>query len=150
MLPFTRVHHLDDAMKIIARLLLTTALAMSAGCAQKDWMDRTLVTVDVTGVWTGRAYIAQAVTGLIIDVRIELVQEGSKVKGSIRPSGSIPWRNLDPSPATGPIEGTVAGDTFEFREATGHTAGRLTVSGDEMSGEMTEKTTYAVVLRRAR
>jgi hypothetical protein len=137
-------------MKAIAGLLLTTMLTLSAGCAQKDWIDRTLVTVDVTGVWTGRAYIPHAVTGLIIDVRLDLEQEGPKVKGSIRPSGSIPWRQLDPSPTEGPIEGTVAGDTFEFKEATGHTAGRLTVSGDDMTGEITEKTTYSVVLRRAR
>jgi hypothetical protein len=44
----------------------------------------------------------------------------------------------------------VAGDTFEFKEATGHTAGRLTVSGDEMIGEITEKATYSIVLRRDR
>ena len=137
-------------MKTIARLLLATLLAVSVGCAQKDWIDRTLVTVDVTGVWTGRAYIPHAVTGLIIDLRLELEQEGPKVKGSIRPSGSIPWRNLDPSPTTGPVEGTLAGDVFEFKEVTGHLAGRLTVSGDEMIGEVVEKATYAVVLRRAR
>jgi len=137
-------------MKTIARLLLATLLAVSVGCAQKDWIDRTLVTVDVTGVWTGRAYIPHAVTGLIIDLRLELEQEGPKVKGSIRPSGSIPWRNLDPSPTTGPVEGTLAGDVFEFKEVTGHLAGRLTVSGDEMIGEVVEKATYSVVLRRAR
>jgi len=122
------------------------ALVFASGCAQKDWIDRTLVTADVTGVWTGRAYIAHAVTGLIVDVRLELKQEGPKVKGTIRPSGSIPWRSLDPSPAAGPIEGTVAGDTFEFKEPAGH----LTVSGEEMTGEITEKATYEVTLRRAR
>lgn len=119
-------------------------------CVQKDWIDRTLVTVDVTGVWTGRAYIPHAVTGLIVDLRLELEQEGPKVKGSIRPSGAIPWRNLDPSPMSGPVEGTLAGDVFEFREATGHLTGRLTVSGEEMIGEVVEKATYSVVLRRAR
>ena len=137
-------------MRIVAGLLLATALAVGAGCAQTDWIDRTLVTVDVTGVWTGRAYIPHAVTGLIIDLRLELEQEGAKVKGSVRPSGSIPWRNLDPSPTSGPLEGTVAGDVFEFKEVTGHLAGRLTVSGDEMTGEVVEKATYSVVLRRAR
>jgi hypothetical protein len=129
---------------------VATALVLASGCAQKDWIDRTLVTADVTGVWTGRAYIAHAVTGLIVDVRLELKQEGPKVKGTIRPSGSIPWRSLDPSPAAGPIEGTVAGDTFEFKEPAGHTAGHLTVSGEEMTGEITEKATYEVTLRRAR
>jgi len=130
--------------------VIAAAFVFASGCAQKDWIDRTLVTVDVTGVWTGRAYIVHAVSGLIIDVRLELEQKGPKVKGTIRPSGSIPWRSLDPSPAAGPIEGTVAGDTFEFKEAAGHTTGHLTVSGEEMTGEITEKTTYAVTLRRAR
>ena len=137
-------------MRTVTRVLIAAALAFSLSCAQKDWIDRTLVTVDVTGVWTGRAYIPHAATGLIIDVRLELAQEGPKVKGSIKPSGSIPWRNLDPSPTTGSVEGAVAGDVFEFREVTGHTTGRLTVSGEEMSGEITEKATYSVVLRRAR
>ena len=140
----------SDQMRIVTGLLLATSLALCAGCARGDWIDRTLVTVDVTGIWTGRAYIPHAATGLIIDLRLELEQEGPKVKGSIRPSGSIPWRNLDPSPTAGPLGGTVAGDVFEFKEATGHLAGRLTVSGDEMIGEVVEKVTYSVVLRRAR
>ena len=105
---------------------LAAALVFATGCAQKDWIDRTLVTEDVSGVWTGKAFIAHAVTGLIVDVRLELEQQGPKVKGFIRPSGSIPWRRLDPSPATGPIEGTVAGDRFEFREVNGHITGQLT------------------------
>src|SRR6266446_4611042 len=60
-----------DQMKTIARMLLAISLALGAGCARGDWIDRTLVTVDVTGVWVGRAYIAHAVTGLIIDLRLE-------------------------------------------------------------------------------
>jgi hypothetical protein len=52
--PLARLHHLDDAMKTLAGLLLATLLTMTAGCEQKDWIDRTLITVDVTGTWTGR------------------------------------------------------------------------------------------------
>ena len=136
-------------MRTVTWVLITATLALCSGCARADWIDRTLVTVDVTGVWTGRAYIPHAVTGLIIDMRLELQQEGPKVKGSIRPSGSIPWRTLDPSPASGSLEGTVAGDVFEFKEASGHLTGRLTVGGDEMTGEVVEKATYQVLLRRA-
>ena len=33
--------------------VLGVALMLASGCAQKDWIDRTLVTVDVTGVWEG-------------------------------------------------------------------------------------------------
>jgi len=36
------------------------ALVFASGCAQKDWIDRTLVTVDVTGVWSGSLRGAQA------------------------------------------------------------------------------------------
>ena len=40
-------------MKTLAGLLLTIMVMMIASCAQKDWIDRTLVTVDVTGTWSG-------------------------------------------------------------------------------------------------
>ena len=135
-------------MRIITGLLLATSLAFGSGCARTDWIDRTLVTVDVTGVWSGKAYIPHAVTGLIVDVRLELEQQGPKVKGSIRPSGSIPWRSLGQSSTAGPIEGSVAGDVFEFRETNGHIRGQLTVSGDEMAGEIVENVTYRVEVRR--
>ena len=135
-------------MTIIAGALIAAALAFGSGCARTDWIDRTLVTVEVTGVWSGKAYIANAESGLIVDVRLELQQEGPKVKGSIRPSGSIPWGSLDRSPTAGSIEGTVAGDVLEFRETSGAIRGQLTVNGDEMTGEVVEKVTYRVMLRR--
>ena len=139
-------------MRTATRVFIAGALVFGSGCAQTDWIDRTLVTVDLAGVWSGKAYIAHAETGLLIDVRMELEQKGPKVMGSIRPSGAIPWRNVDRSPTTGSLEGTVAGDVFEFRETNGHVTGRLTVGGDgdEMSGEVVEKATYRVLLRRAR
>jgi hypothetical protein len=40
-------------MKTFADLHLATLLMMTAGCARKDWIDRTLITVDVTWTWTG-------------------------------------------------------------------------------------------------
>jgi len=135
-------------MKSFAVMLIAVALAFGSGCARTDWIDRTLVTVEVTGVWSGKAYIANAESGLIVDVRLELQQEGPKVKGSIRPSGSIPWGSLDRSPTAGSIEGTVAGDVLEFRETSGAIRGQLTVNGDEMTGEVVEKVTYRVMLRR--
>ena len=112
-------------MKSFAVMLIAVALAFGSGCARTDWIDRTLVTVEVTGVWSGKAYIANAESGLIVDVRLELQQEGPKVKGSIRPSGSIPWGSLDRSPTAGSIEGTVAGDVLEFRETSGAIRGQL-------------------------
>jgi hypothetical protein len=36
-------------MKAIVGLLVVVALVFGSGCAKQDWIDRTLVTVDVTG-----------------------------------------------------------------------------------------------------
>jgi len=36
-----------------AWLVIGVALALASGCAQSDWIDRTLVTVNVTGEWRG-------------------------------------------------------------------------------------------------
>jgi hypothetical protein len=109
-------------MKIIAGLLVAAALAFASGCAKTDWIDRTLVTVDVTGTWYGRS--AGGVGAGQRDVFLELKQEGSRVSGSMRtaPFGS------------GPIDGTVAGDVFRFKNSTGGVEGEVTVSGDEMIG----------------
>ena len=126
-------------MTITTKVLFAAVLAFGSGCARSDWIDRTLVTVDVTGAWTGKAYIPHAVTGLIVDVRLELEQQGPKVKGSIRPRGSIPWRSLDRSSTAGPIEGSVAGDVFRFKQTSGPSIavnGEMTVSGDEMTGNV--------------
>jgi hypothetical protein len=38
-------------MKTIARLILMAVLACGSGCAKSDWIQQTLVTVDVTGTW---------------------------------------------------------------------------------------------------
>ncbi len=117
-------------MRTISGLLLAMVLTMSAGCAQKDWIDRTLVTVDVTGTWYGRV---QGTGGPSPDLLLELEQQGSTVKGSMRsPTGGSPagFPRLNP----GPIEGTVAGDVFRFRQARGSVEGEMTVSGDEMNG----------------
>ena len=42
----------------------------------------------------------------------------------------------------------MAGDVFAFRETNGPIRGQLTVSGDEMAGEIVENVTYRVELRR--
>lgn len=135
-------------MKTIAGVLIAAALAFGSGCARPDWIQATLVTVDVTGVWAGKAYIPHAESGIIIDLRLELEQEGPRVKGSMRPSGSMPWRSVDQSPIAGSIDGTVAGDVFRFKETNGGIRGELTVSGDEMTGEVVERVAYVAVLRR--
>jgi hypothetical protein len=104
-------------MKIIARLLFLTALASGVGCVRTDWIDRTLVTEDVTGVW-------RAERGIELDLK----QQGPNVTGVIRVGGGTGIR--------GPIEGSMAGDTLRFKQTNGSAVGELTVSGDEMTGQI--------------
>ena len=112
-------------MKTTAGLLFATLLTMIAGCAQKDWIDRTLVTVDVTGTWYGKAG-GEGLAYPAPDLWFELKQEGPTVKGSVgRTIGS-----------GARLDGTVAGDVFRFKLSRGDTEGELTVDGDEMSGMM--------------
>jgi hypothetical protein len=60
------------------------------------------------------------------DVVFELEQKGSTVKGRMRftPRG----------PDT--LEGTVAGDVFRFKDQRGTWEGELTISGEEMAGQV--------------
>ena len=112
-------------MRIGARLLLAISLAICLGCAKQDWIDRTLVTVDVTGTWSG-ALISGGTAGTR-DVWVELEQQGSTVKGSLRVTPRGP----------SDIVGIVAGDVFRFKDRRGDWEGTLTVSGDEMEGPTT-------------
>jgi hypothetical protein len=110
-------------------LLIAATLLVGSGCAKTDWIDRTLVTVDVTGTWEGFAR-AQVPSGTF---RLELDQQGSVVKGVIQVAGGGAGR-FGATP--GPIAGTVAGDVFRFKETRGSVEGEMTVSGDEMTGQM--------------
>ena len=116
-------------MKITAgMLLMAAALATSSSCARSDWIDRTLVTVDVTGVWSG--VISNSLSS--VEVSIDLRQEEPRVEGSVKVKGMIHhWMQDIP----GPIEGTVSGDRFEFKRTSGPLRGDVTVSGDEMRGQ---------------
>jgi hypothetical protein len=131
-------------MKTIAGLLLTTLLTMSTGCARSDWIDRTLVTVDVTGTWHGNS---GGTSGGSKELVFELEQKGSKVTGFMQfPTGTsgIGYTGVKP----GPIDGTVAGDLFTFRQTNGDVKGDLTVSGDEMNGSVSLMGTRPLSLRR--
>jgi hypothetical protein len=101
------------------------ALALWSGCARPDWIQQTLVTVDVTGTWLGR--------GDSLELKLE--QQGSKVTGSIVVIGA---QYFVPR-ISGPIDGSVAGDVFRFKQTGGSDVrfeGEMTVSGDEMTGNV--------------
>ena len=117
------------------------ALMCVSGCTRPpDWIERTLVTVDVTGTWNGASSVR--VSAGYPTVWLELQQAGPKAKGSTR--ASLGGSTL----AAGPIEGTIAGDVFTFRQTNGPVTGELTVSGDEMSGEILQPLRFPIVLRR--
>jgi hypothetical protein len=115
-------------MKFIVGLLAVVTLAFGSGCAEQDWIDRTLVTVDVTGTWHGALSAPSGGVAGTFELWLELEQDGQTVKGSVR---MIPSQTVGD---VGPIVGTVAGDVFRFRGTRGNTEGELTVSGDEMNG----------------
>ena len=106
-------------------LILMGSLIIIMGCAKSNWIQSTLVTVDVTGTW-------QSTEGGFFE--LELVQQGSRVTGSLRRLGLPPWGSV-----SGTLEGTVTGDMFRFKQTTGtsNTEGDMTVVGDEMSGRVT-------------
>jgi hypothetical protein len=112
-------------MRVVGQALIAVALVFGVGCAKTDWIDRTLVTVDVTGTWYG-----YSTGGVGRETFLELKQEGSRVTGSIRifPGGSISKSEL--------VDGNVSGDVFRFRQTNGSVEGELTVNGDEMDGRV--------------
>ena len=117
-------------MKTIAGALIAVALVFGSGCARTDWIDRTLVTVDVTGVW-------QTDDAPRNTLSLELKQEGPKVTGYMRTRLlGTPWSGPSSSLAEGPIEGSVNGDALSFRQMNGPIVGQMTVSGEEMTGRM--------------
>jgi len=100
------------------------SLALFSGCAKEDWIDRTLVTVDVTGTW------ATANRSVVL----KLAQEGPMVTGSMVALGTMFGGGV-----SGAIEGTVSGEIFRFKQTSGTIwlkESEMTVSGDEMSGRM--------------
>ena len=67
-------------MKTIAWGILVAALACGSGCARPDWIEQTLVTVDVTGTWQGSVVHASGIA--LYELTLE--QQGPKVKGRLR------------------------------------------------------------------
>ena len=126
-------------MKLIVGLLVVAAVAVDSGRAKTDWIDRTLVTVDVTGTWSGSLHgVGTGSRELLLDLK----QNGSTVKGSVQVS---PTAGMMPDT----IDGTLAGDGFRFRDSRGRLECNLTVSGDEMAGQVSfQGSTSQISFRR--
>jgi hypothetical protein len=118
-------------MKTIVRVLVATALVLGGfGCAKSDWIDRTLVTENVSGVWTGSMVSLDGQPMVSLDVRLDLQQKATKVTGSMEMGGNLGTN----SRGSMTIEGTVASDVFTFKDARASVTGELTIDGDEMRG----------------
>jgi len=110
---------------------VATALVFGSGCAKQDWIDRTLVTADVSGVWTGSVASHDGQTAISFELRLELRQNATKVTGSFEPT-TVPL-GLN-TRGVSPIEGRVANDVFTFEVQKAILTGELTIDGDEMRG----------------
>jgi hypothetical protein len=120
-------------VRVIAAMLMLAALAIGGGCTTSpDWIDRTLVTVDLTGTWQGLG--ASAIGSGSVSFELTLKQHGPKVAGSVRQEGRRTSGWGVPGEYSGPIDGTVAGDVLSFRQKNGSLQGEMAVSGDEMTG----------------
>jgi len=133
----------SGGMKTIVWGILVAALACGSGCARPDWIEQTLVTVDVTGTWQGGVGGTGGAGGASYEFFLE--QQGPKVKGSVRAYGAtlMPGGSL-----SGPIEGTVAGDVFSFRQTNGALTGETTVSVFDMTGQVSFQGADRISLRR--
>lgn len=125
-------------------LLLATTLLTGSSCARPDWIERTLVTVDVAGTWEGSPHVTTGPGRTWL--RLNLEQQGSRVKGTlVRPgSDSFYCANV----ASGPVEGTLAGDTFTFQQTNGVVKGEMTVTGDEMTGDINNGCGHSILTLR--
>lgn len=115
-----------------AGLLLAVSLVMLLGCAKTPWVDRTVITEDVNGVWLGSMAGPDGQPMANGQVRLELQQRASKVTGSVYSSSSS-WLGSSGRPSLS-IEGSMADDVFTFRDDRSILSGELTVNGDAMTG----------------
>jgi hypothetical protein len=139
---------LPDHMRFIVGLLTMVTLAFGSACAKQDWIDRTLVTVDVTGTWEG-SVIGGGSSGPRY-LLFELEQKGATVKGFMRlpAGGSSSSASYGSRVNSGPVDGTVAGDVLRFRLTNSSLEGELTVSEDKMTGMVSWTGRHPITLRR--
>ena len=115
-------------MRIAAGRLIAWAVAgmivsASLGCARPDWIQSTLVTVDVSGEWQGNITRPAGAYGPGL-IYLSLRQSGPKVTGTF--SLGV---NKDV-----PLEGKLSGDVLRIQGRGGAVTAELQVNSDDMSG----------------
>jgi hypothetical protein len=111
--------------RLIAWAVAGLIVSASLGCARPDWIQSTLVTVDVTGEWQGNVTRPAGAYGPGL-ISLSLRQSGPKVTGTF---------SLSPGPNKDvPLEGTISGDVLRFQSRGGLVTAELQVNGDDMSG----------------
>jgi hypothetical protein len=116
-------------------------LLIASGCARRaDWIESTLVTVNVTGWWVGNYRSGQGVG----EFDMTLYQAGPKVTGDVTMTLASPqYREVS-------IEGTIAGDVLRFSRPDGQLRSEVIVAGDAMTGTVTFGTGGTRTLRLQR
>ena len=114
-------------------LRLTFVALVLAGCATAQTGSPA---ADVTGRWAGDVVVPRRSPA---PVTMTLSQKDAKVSGEVTAVG-FPL-------ASGPITGTVSGDTFTFSYVNVTGGGKLTVKGDQMEG-LTDNGNRMVVRRQ--
>ena len=146
LLPSPMKGPVNGQLRTIAGLLVLVVLIFGAGCAKSDWIERTLVTVDVTGTWHGSLTGGgNQSTGFL---SLEMEQQGSAVKGSVELNATGWVRQAYGRTSARPIAGTVAGDVLRFKEMNGNLEGEVRVNGDEMTGHLWVGGMWPISLRR--
>ena len=114
-------------MKARRWLQVWLVLLIASGCARSDWIEGTLVTVDVTGRWTGM----WSGSGTAGTFEMTLRQTGPKATGDVSLPGAYAHD------FSGPIVGAISGDVLSFSLPDGRLRGEVIVALDEMSGTVT-------------
>ena len=125
--------------RLMRLVLVAAVLACGWGCAKPDWIQQTVLTEDVTGRWRG-TWRGAGGSG---DIWLDLRQDGAKVTGELRTTGTDQTIRRD-----GPIEGRMSGNSFTFHSVRHTLTGELSVSGDSMDGTVVGNVRWATHLRR--
>lgn len=122
---------LRAARRGIAWMMVGLLVSGALGCVRPDWIQSTLVTVDVSGEWQGNVTKPTASYGPSL-IQLNLQQSGPKVTGTFSFS---PGPSTSPGPTKDvPLEGTISGDVLSFRNFNGSVTAELQVNGDTMKG----------------